>query len=466
MHISLEAFLLRRVAIWGYGQEGQAALRFLRKLFPQKRIGVILTPAEAAAWDFSDDPMVEVVAEEIQAGTFGPYQIVIKSPGISPYQHARAMEWAHFRGTRFISGTSMWFAQHRHDKTIVITGTKGKSTTSALTACLLRASGARTALAGNIGVPLLDLMEPQPEPEYWVIEISSYQAADFGGHPAIATVLNLSPEHLDWHGDEETYYRDKLKVVTAGAADLAVLNAADARLMQRVEGVERRTLFNHRGFWHARGAEVWHDEERVIDLADTQLAGAHNASNVAAAFTMVEAFGLDPRSVLRAVREFKPLPHRLAHLGERAGISYVDDSIATTPEATLAALRSLAPRPTVVLVGGFDRGLDWGEFARRIAAEPPAGVVAMGQNGARIHAQVEEAIAALPAAQRPALKRVEALEEAVRVASGWSRAGGVVLLSPGAPSFDQFRDYAERGRAFARLVGFEVGEDRIEGLGL
>lgn len=466
MHISLEAFVLRRVAIWGYGQEGQAALRFLRGLFPQKKIGVILTPAEAAAWDFSADPFVEVVAEEIQAGTFGPYQIVIKSPGISPYQHTRAMEWAHFRGTRFISGSSMWFAQHRHDKTIVITGTKGKSTTSALTAALLRAGGARTALAGNIGVPLLDLMEPQPEPEYWVIELSSYQAADFDGHPAIATVLNLSPEHLDWHGDEETYYRDKLKVVTGGSADLAVLNAADARLMAHAQGIERRTLFNHRGFWHARGAQVWHDEERIIDLADTLLSGAHNASNVAAAFTMVEAFGLDPRSLLRAVRAFRPLPHRLAQIGEREGVLYVDDSIATTPEATLAALASLAPRPIVVLIGGFDRGLDWGEFARRIAAQPPAGIVALGQNGARIHAQIEEAIAALPAQHRPALKLVEALDEAVTVAREWAVSGGAVLLSPGAPSFDQYRDYAERGRSFARLAGFEIGEERIEGLGL
>jgi UDP-N-acetylmuramoyl-L-alanine---L-glutamate ligase len=465
MHISLEAFTLRKVAIWGFGQEGQAALRFLRSIFPEKKIGVILTPEEAASWDFSGDPLIEVVAEEIQAGTFGPYQIVIKSPGISPYRHTRAMEWAHFRGTRFISGTSMWFAQHRRDKTIVITGTKGKSTTSALTAALLRATGAKVVLAGNIGLPLLDVMEPQPEPDYWVIELSSYQTADFIGHPAIAAVLNLSPEHLDWHGDEESYYRDKLKVISDGHADLAVLNAADARLMSHAEGIERRTLFNHRGFWHARGASVWHDEEHVIDLSDTHLAGAHNASNVAAAFTMVEAFGHDPRQLLQAVRDFKPLPHRLADVGTRDGIRYVDDSIATTPEATLAALSSLAPRPTVVIVGGFDRGLDWGEFARAISVEAPAGIVAQGQNGARIHAQIEEAIAGL-GERRPQLKLVENLEAAVAVATQMVPAGGVVLLSPGAPSFDQFRDYSERGRRFAELAGFEVRDERIEGIGL
>jgi len=464
MHISLEAFVMRKVAIWGYGQEGQAALRFLRGIFPEKKFGVILTPAEAASWDFGNDPLIEVVAEEVQAGTFGPYQIVVKSPGISPYKHTRAMEWAHFRGTRFISGTTMWFAQHRNDKTIVITGTKGKSTTSALTAALLRATGARTVLAGNIGLPLLDVMEPQPEPDYWVIELSSYQAADFGGHPAIAAVLNLSPEHLDWHGDEETYYRDKLKVCIHGNADLAVLNGADARLMAHAEGIERQVLFNDRHAWHSRGAQVWHADEHVIDLTETHLAGAHNASNVAAAFTIVEAFGHDPRTLLQAVREFKPLPHRLSHVGSSHGVTWIDDSIATTPEATLAALRSLAPRPVVVLVGGFDRGLDWGEFARQIAAEPPHALIAMSQNGPRIHAQIEDAIGPL-AEHRPALKLVETLEEAVAAARHLVPADGVVLLSPGAPSFDQFRDYAERGRAFAQLGGFAIADEHIEGLG-
>lgn len=466
MQIRLDAFVLRKVAIWGFGQEGQAAYRLLRSTYPDKKIGLILSPQEAASWDFTTDPLVELVVEEPQAGTFGPYQIVIKSPGISPYRHHRAMEWAHFRGTRFMSGTSLWFAHHPRDKTAVITGTKGKSTTSALTAALLRATGARTALAGNIGLPLLDLMDPQPPADYWVIEVSSYQAADFYGHPAIATVLNLSPEHLDWHGDEDSYYRDKLKVCAGGNADLTVLNAADARLLAHAEGIERRAFFNDRDHWHARGTEVWHADDHVIDLSETSLSGAHNASNVAAAFTMVEAFGADPRGLLDTVRRFKPLPHRLARVGERAGIAYVDDSISTTPEATLAALRSLAPRPTVALVGGFDRGLDWGEFARVIASEPPAALIAMGQNGPRIHAQLEDALAALPAGSRPALKLVDTLDAAVAAAAHLTPPGGVVLLSPGAPSFDQYLNYAERGRAFARLAGFAVADEHIEGLGL
>jgi UDP-N-acetylmuramoylalanine--D-glutamate ligase len=153
-------------------------------------------------------------------------------------------------------------------------------------------------------------------------------------------------------------------------------------------------------------------------------------------------------------------------VGTQDGITWIDDSIATTPEATLAALRSVAPRSTVVLIGGFDRGLDWGDFAMRIAAEPPAALVAMGQNGARIHAQLEEALARQATTPRPPLKLVETLDDAVATARRLVPAGGVVLLSPGAPSFDQYRDYAERGRAFARMAGFEVGDERIEGIGL
>jgi UDP-N-acetylmuramoylalanine--D-glutamate ligase len=465
MYVSVESFVMRKVAIWGFGREGQAALRFLQRMFPQKKIGLILSPEEAALWDFHGNPMIEVVTDQPSPGTLGPYQIVIKSPGISPYQHQKAMEWAHFRGTRFISGTSLWFAYHRHDKTIAITGTKGKSTTSALTAALLRQSGARTVLAGNIGLPLLDVMDPVPEPDYWVIELSSYQAADFEGHPAIATVLNLSPEHLDWHGDEAAYYRDKLKVVANGTADLAVLNAADARLMEHTQHLASRAFFNHPDHWHGRGNEVWHADERVIDLAPLALSGAHNASNVAAAFTMVQAFGHDPRGLLDAVRNFKPLPHRLTRLGERAGIAYVDDSISTTPEATLAALRSLAPRATTVIVGGYDRGLAWDDFVRAVATHPPAAIVTNGQNGARIHAELETALAAVPADKRPSLAQAADLPEAIAKAGALTQSGGAVLLSPGAPSFDQYRDYAERGREFARLAGFEPGDDTIEGIG-
>jgi UDP-N-acetylmuramoylalanine--D-glutamate ligase len=458
MALHLDSLRLRRLAVWGYGLEGQAALRLLRGYFPEKKIGVILDADEAAQWDFSGDPMIEVVTDPPSAGTFGQFQYIIKSPGISPYPYQRAMEWAEFRGTRFISGTSLWFGHHSRDKTVVITGTKGKSTTSALTAALLRASGARVGLAGNIGLPLLEVLNPDPPADIWVIELSSYQAADFVGHPALVAVLNLSPEHLNWHGDVDTYYRDKLKLAAPGVADLVVLNAADPTLMAQVAPLENKVLFNHRGFWHARGAEVWHDEERVVDLADTALRGEHNASNVAAAFTIVEALGVDPRKLLDALRQFPPLPHRLTPLGTRDGIDFVDDSIATTPAATLAAIRALSDRPVVTIVGGFDRGVSWQSFA---ASPLPnlRGLVVTGQSAERIAAD-------LAGQASIELVRAATMDAAVDAARRIAHSGEVILLSPGAPSFDQYWNYAERGRAFARAAGLEAPGDEIAGIGV
>ncbi len=459
MALHLDSLRLRKLAVWGYGAEGQAALRLLRTYFPEKKIGVIIDVDEAARWDFSGDPMIEVVTEPPSAGTLGQFQYIIKSPGISPYPHRKAMEWAGFRGTRFISGTSLWFGHHARDKTVIITGTKGKSTTSAVTAALLRASGARVGLAGNIGLPLLEVIHADPPADYWVIELSSYQAADFVGHPAIVAVLNLSPEHLDWHGDVETYYSDKLRLVAPGVADLAVVNATDAELMARVGDVEHKALFNHRGFWHARGEEVWYDSERVLSLSSTSLKGEHNAANLAAAFTIVESFGIDPRPLTQALRTFKPLPHRLTSLGLHDGIEYIDDSIATTPTATLAAIRALARDDLVVIVGGFDRGIDWMEFAANVPSR--CGLVIIGQNAERI------AAAMAAAGKGMQCNRAENLESAIAVARGMLPSkNGAILLSPGAPSFDQYVNYAARGRAFALAAGLDPTDDHIAGMGV
>ncbi|HEY0178796.1 MAG TPA: cyanophycin synthetase, partial [Dokdonella sp.] len=162
-----------------------------------------------------------------------------------------------------------------------------------------------------------------------------------------------------------------------------------------------------------------------------------------------------------SIATFRPLPHRLQTLGERDGITWIDDSIATTPQATLEAIASVGARPLCVLVGGFERGLDWHAFAERVRAEPPRAIVTMGANGARIHAL----LAAGERAYR--LETATTLADAVAAARAATPRGGVVLLSPGAPSFDQFKDYAERGRAFARLAGFDADAiGTVDGLGI
>lgn len=414
--------------------------------------------------------MALTVETEATAERLAAFDVVIKSPGISAYR-PEALAAAE-RGTCFIGGTALWFAERADARTLCVTGTKGKSTTSALLAHLLRAGGQRTALAGNIGLPLLELLDD--EADAWVIELSSYQTRDVaasGVRPEIAVVTNVFPEHLDWHGGEQRYVDDKLALVAEARPRVAVLNADDPRLValgKRIEsgvgaaaGVVR--WFNRADGWHLRGDMLHRGEVAVLDTAGLPLPGRHNLGNLCAALTAIDAFGLDAAALAPHAASFAPLPHRLQTLGERDGIVWVNDSISTTPHASLAALEAYRNARVAILLGGYDRGVDWSAFADRLRGRPPHAVVTMGRNGPRIH----DALAAV-ADERWRLRAADDLAAAVDAArAALGEAGGVILLSPGAPSFGPYRDYTERGRHFAALGGFDPDAiTAIQGLGI
>ena len=460
----------RRVALWGWGREGRAAYRAIRTGLAGQRLPLTLfcAPGEVAeASALGDaDLHVEIEASATRLATF---EVVIKSPGISPY--LPAAQAAAAQGTEFIGGTALWFAEHAQPDgqvpgTICITGTKGKSTTTALLAHLLRAGGHRTALAGNIGLPLLELLAPAPPPRYWAIELSSYQTGEVarsGARPELALVLNLFPEHLDWHGNEARYIADKLALVTAAQPRIALLNAADPYLAQLALPHSQVRWFNHAEGWHMRGEVVYRGDEPVFDTARVPLPGRHNRGNLCAVLAALEALGLDAATSAPAALSFRPLPNRLQTVGVRDGITWVNDSISTTPHATLAALACFASRRVALLVGGHDRGLDWHDFAEQMRHAPPLEIVTMGANGPRIHA-----LLAPLAPGRFGLHAADDLAQAMTLArQALGEVGGVVLLSPGAPSFGTYRDYVARGRHFAELADFDPEQiSAIPGLGI
>jgi UDP-N-acetylmuramoylalanine--D-glutamate ligase len=396
------------------------------------------------------------VTETPDAAALSAFDIVIKSPGISAYKPEILQ--AQHNGTRFISGTALWFAEQSGARVIAVTGTKGKSTLSALIAHLLRARGRRVALAGNIGLPLLELLDPPVSPDWWVIELSSFQTREAGA-VEIGVINNVYEEHLDWHGTRARYADDKLAL--ADVAQTLVVNALQPEVMARLAAHPHRRSFNDASGWHVAAGAILRGTQTVFDLAASPLPGPHNAQNLCAALAAIEAAGEDAIAAAAAIATFRPLPHRLQTLGERDGLTFVDDSIATTPQATLEALASFQARAVSVLVGGFDRGLDWHAFASAVHAQPPRAIVTMGANGARIAALLREVGGAFE------LASVATMADALAVARAQTPVGGVVLLSPGAPSFDQFNDYAERGCEFARLAGFDPAQiGVIDGLGL
>jgi UDP-N-acetylmuramoylalanine--D-glutamate ligase len=443
----------RRVAIWGFGREGHAVVKALRQRLPAQSLALFCSAAEVeSARAF--DAALDIVVGEPDAATLGQFDVVVKSPGVSAYKPALLAAQA--QGTRFTSGTALWFGENPDARVIGVTGTKGKSTTSALIAHLARSLGIRTALAGNIGLPLLELIGQSAD--LWVIELSSFQTGETGPLE-LGVITSLYEEHLDWHGSRERYVADKLKL--ADVSRHLLVNGLQPNLLELTRTHPQRLRFGQPEGWHVAGDVICRDVQQISPITRLAAPGLHNALNACAALAALEALGADALAAAAALATFRPLPHRLQPLGEHDGRDWVNDSISTTPLATLAALESLHDRTVTVLVGGHDRGLDWTPFVEAMRSSPAHAIICMGSNGARIESALRAAGVACP------ILLVSDLAGAVETARARTPEHGVILLSPGAPSFDQFKDYAERGRRFSALAGFDAAEiANIDGLGV
>lgn len=442
----------KRVAVWGLGREGRAAIRLLRRQHPGMPIVV-----------FDDNPQAEIPAglDGALEACFGPERIlgaldridvVIKSPGVSLYR-AEIAE-ARRRGIAITSLLNLWFAEPRAAATICVTGTKGKGTTASLLAHMLNRLGHKAQLVGNIGVAISEV--DTADADHVIIEMSSYQAADFDGICAVAVLTALYPEHIDWHLTLDNYYRDKIHLLGQGRH--AVINADALPIVERFRpAAADDVLFNDPTAIHSRQDRI-HDGAVVIGgVANRYLSRPHNRSNLCAALTVLKILGHDPTAALATTADFRGLPHRQQELGERDGVLFVDDSISTTPESTLAALEVYAGRPITAILGGYDRGIDYGKLAERLAQGAAAAIVCLGASGERIYEATRAALDA-HAASGLRLCRAADMAEAVARAIRMTPSGGVILLSPAAPSYGQYHDYIERGRDFAAKAGVAAGE--------
>jgi UDP-N-acetylmuramoyl-L-alanine---L-glutamate ligase len=422
----------RHVAIWGFGREGRAAYEFLRRSHPDIALTILNdTPLpEPAAADVAVI-LGDAVGTAIRSGRF---DVVVKSPGVSLYR--AEISDAKAVGVRFTSATSLWFEQNPTARTIAVTGTKGKSTTARLLHFILDRAGLDVRLMGNVGTAALG--QP-PGRDYTIMELSSYQIADLDCAPDIAVVTNLFPEHAPWHGGTEQYFRDKLRILDIADKTKGVCNYANARLRERVASRDV-VWFNRADGFCAREGRLFFDGAPV-ECADFPLKGEHNLGNLAAACAAANRVGVS--AVRRAVdvRDFKQLDHRLQEF-RVCDILCVDDSIATVPEATMAALHAYPGRDTILLLGGAERGQDFGELFAFLPRSRVRAVILLPPIGERVHAQMSGQ--SFPFALLRATNLKDAVEKAfLRVSEN-----GLILLSPGAPSFGEFRDFEERGRRF------------------
>ena len=451
----------RRVVVWGSGNEGNAAVAVLRRHAPPAELTVIVDgePAPGTSAQSSESPQGRAALERAE--------VIVKSPGVSPYI-GRFAEVA--PGKVVTGGTALWMEETQGHRMVGITGSKGKSTTSALLHHLLGALGETVVLAGNIGRAPIEVLGELRDSgrsatgdgiDRYVFELSSFQCAEVGVSPDHGVLTALFPEHLNWHGTQERYYADKMHLFAGSACRLAA-NMANPDVARAAGSHRLLDAFGVDGAIRPRGNDIVDVDGRLlVSLGPSRLIGSHNASNVAGALTTLRGMGHDivmrTYDLQAALNSFAPLAHRLQVVGTRDGRLVVDDSLSTAPQAAVAALEAYGDRPVSIIVGGFDRGLDYGPLARACASRAAATwVLGVPQSGERLVPLIEAAVAA----EKTTNVHVELFEgptgfdDAVRRAERVTPAGGVILLSPGAPSFGHFLDYRERGMHFRSLLGF------------
>ena len=402
----------KRILILGFGREVRSTYTFLKKYLPDAVLAVAdKNPLEGVT--HAGEDYLQAVYD---------YDIVVKTPGIS-------LKDFDAKGVEITSQTDLFLSQF-HNQTIGISGTKGKSTTTSLIYHLLKESGRDAILTGNIGIPCFDIMEQIHEDSIVVYELSAHQLEYVHNSPRVGVLLNVFEEHLDHFGTFERYKHAKFNLLRyMGADDYAVVH--DSLLMDTLELGVNNVTFSRMDF------EI--DEEALPIL------GPHNLMNAKAALCACAAYGIDVQELIPHLYTFKPLEHRLESVGTFGGVTFVNDSISTIPQAAIAACQTLG-RVDFLLLGGFDRDIDYTPLADYIVEHPVPHLLFTGKAGKRMMQLLKDRGVASH------LVVYHNMEEAFDYLKGHSQPGDICLLSPAASSYDQYKNFEERGRKFKRLA--------------
>jgi UDP-N-acetylmuramoylalanine--D-glutamate ligase len=439
----------KRIGIFGAGAEGRSMWEALARWGgPSPMAPVVLSDLPVAPGTVPAE--IRCSSGEAMLEALGRIDLLVRSPGI-PLTHPVLAEAAR-RRIEVTTTTNLFLGELRAAglPVIGITGSKGKSTTATLTDQVLREAGQPAVLAGNIGRPCLDVLEEVLALRaVTVLELSSYQCADLALGPDVAVLLCLFPEHMNWHGSVEVYYAAKLRLAqTQRPEDLTLYSAADPELTSRLPlGPACHEAFQASGGLHY--AQGWFRDGETALFPDTEvlLKGRHNRINAVAALAAARPFGAKPEHLAQVLSRFRGLPHRLEPILSRSGIRWINDSISTAPQAAVAALEAFSGEVDSLIVGGNDRGFDFGVLARALP-EGLKTVICLPPGGSA----VEAAIRAVRPAGSPVVYAAEDLADAVTQAARVTAPGKICLFSPASPSYGIFRNFEDRGEQFRRLV--------------
>ncbi len=446
------------IAIIGFGLEGRAVLDYLIKHnYPNVTV-----------CDMNMD-----IEEEMPDGVsvrFGPdeylknlmdFDVIFRSPGVKFLEPA--IQTAINEGV-YVTSCTDFFMDQCVCPVIGVTGTKGKGTTCTLIYEILKKAGKKVYLGGNIGNPSIELLDKLKGDNLVVLEMSSFQLQDLRKSPHYAVVLNTTTDHLDYHVDRDEYLAAKeALLINQNAEGVAVFNR-DYEYVKYYEGLVKGAVrevsveeeVNDGAY--TKDNEIWYSSdgkaEKIMKVSDIALIGSHNLENVMPAVVIAKELGVASKDIVAAVKNFTGLPYRLELVREVAGVKYYNDSFSTTSETSMAAVDSF-DEPTVLIAGGFDKGLDYGQWAVKILTKPSLKtVILVGDTADKMEDEIVEAEEKLGSAEGSPTKvlRRDDLEEAVLEAYTEASDGWVVVMSPAASSFDQFASYKERGEKFIEIV--------------
>lgn len=429
-----------KVALLGYGVEGEASYRYFRGK------GADITIVDENEQPKSTLPGgVKTILGPDALGTLKDFDVVVRTPQINPKKIITD-------GT--VTSATKEFFKVCPAPIIGVTGSKGKGTTCSLIYEILKAAGRRVHLVGNIGNPALDALPRITPDDIVVFELSSFQLWDLEMSPHIAVLLMIEPDHLDVHDGMDDYIAAKAAICRFQTADDVCYHHPDNRYTARaLEVAQPRSRLVRYGVQGDGGVYVkdgrfWRNQSALCSVEALRLPGAHNLDNACAAISAAMTYVDDPAAIERGLQAFTGLPHRLKFVREVRGVKYYDDSIATTPGSAIAAIRAFG-QPKVLILGGSDKGADYDELVRDIiACDSMRAVVTVGVTGPVVAGKLKEAgferLIELPHA--------DSMKVIVDEAAHAAESGDVVILSPASASFDMFSSYAERGEAFVAAV--------------
>jgi len=396
----------KKILILGYGKEGQATERFLRKFVPLTELGIADKKDSANYLDEQEK-----------------YDLIIRSPGIPKKLITRPYTTA-----------SNIFLANIDNVVIGVTGTKGKSTTVSLIYSILKEAGKKAFLIGNIGKPMIDEMfKPIGKEDIFVCEFSSYQLDDIKYSPHISVVLDLFPEHMNYHGDVQNYYNAKKNIIAQVAADdYFIYNPKFTDLKSWAD--------------NSHCKNIPFEQNILIRDEDIPLIGNHNKENIKAAITVAHLLDIDNNTIVKAIKEFKPLPHRLELIGKFKEIIFYDDAISTTPQSTILAIESLKNVGTIFL-GGTDRGYDFNKMVEVIIEYKIPNIVLFPESG-----DVISKIIKSKKAEYLHIFNTKSMEEAVKFAYEHTPKNKICLLSNASPSYSLWKNFEEKGDLFRSFV--------------